>query len=130
MIFFLIAALSVLSSYLVYTDPFDEATRTTSVEAIAYIADVGRQRVPAHAREFFEPLIRLLYEVSRLDHGLESNLKLYQACSDCLCLCVSQAPREFAYLCFELDKVKVNPAFDLAIEKAFQKLEEAEETEK
>ena len=126
---FSITALNILGHYLTYTDPYNEETRISSVAAIAYIADVGHERVPSHAREVFEPLIRLLYEVSQLDQGQESNQNLYQASSDCLCLCASLAPREFSNLCFDLDKVKVNPPFDLAVEKAFQSVAEVTEKE-
>ncbi len=128
-ILLLISVLSVLGNYLAFPDPCDEETRISSIAIVSIIATVAPGRVSTHAKEFFEPLIRVIYEVSRQISCQEypgeiSKFDLFEKCRECLRLCATKAPKEFLKLCSGLDKVKINPAFDEAVQTIFQSVRE------
>jgi hypothetical protein len=128
-ILLLISVLSVLGNYLAFPDPCDEETRISSIAIVTIIATVAPGRVSTHAKEFFEPLLRVIYEVSRQISvkeypGEVSKSNLFEKCRECLRLCATKAPKEFLKLCSGLDEVKINPAFDGAVQNIFQSVRE------
>ena len=110
--------------YLAYPDPDDEEIRCLSVSCLAFLVISGKERIGGHAKDVFEPLIRLLYEtsskISAVSTEEKSSQKLFELCSQCLCQAAEAAPKEFKSLSQGLTDQQVNPLFDSAVRKAIK----------
>ena len=98
----------------------EEETRIVSMQILTYLVDVATERIAdGHAKDVFEPTLRLIYELSREDTDKMCRQKLFDICVDCLVKSASHAPKEFRHFCSGLDALQVNPKFDSALQKAF-----------
>ena len=113
----------------VYTEFVDYECRKDALENLLVILDLGKERIKFHADVIFELLIRLLYEISQINHSETKNIddeksnEIFSLASQALLETALLSPDEFRLNFDSIETVSVNESFDKEIHNVLFQLE-------
>ena len=116
--------LQVISSY---TELIDVECRRGALENLLLILDLCKDRVKFHTDDIYEPLIRLLYELSQRVEADDESQKTFNLASEALLKSALYSPTEFRLNFDSVEFVAVNETFDRVIHNILLRLKEEEE---
>lgn len=108
-----------MATYTPYSDPDKETFRIEILRNLEYVIDQVEDAINVHARDIFELLTRLLFDLSKDE---KRNEELFQMTGKCLLKSAQSAPKEFRALFSGMEDEQVNPVFDQLYRETFKAL--------
>ena len=109
-----------MASYTAYEDPEKDQFRIEILRNLDHVINRVQEAIKPHARNTFELLIRLLYDLSKFEG--KSSSETFELAVKCFSSTAKFAPNEFRALFSGIEDVKINPVLDDMFQSALKSL--------